>query len=160
MPLDPTNLKKPKFFKVVTNAGFCVFEALNGPLGLILAPSWADQVPKRSPKWPSKWSKSGPKNGPKNCPLKSGILRRFWAPIWDRFGVKWPLKLNSAIAQDDSAGLRDPKNLLTTLHCRQNQVLAIKSLKNWSQNTNMKLFTNVKLSSKSCLNPHELQNLS
>ena len=67
--------QKPKknlqFFKVFANAGFWVLEALNGPLGLILAPSWADLVPKWSPKWPPKWSKSGPKNGPKNDPQKS-----------------------------------------------------------------------------------------
>ena len=71
MPLDPKNLKKLRFFKVFANAGFWVFEALNGPLGLILAPSWADLVPKLSPKWPQKWSKSRPKNGPKNDPQKS-----------------------------------------------------------------------------------------
>ena len=59
------------FVEVFANAGFWVFEALNGPLGLILTPSWADLVPKRSPKWPQKLSKSGPKNGPKNDPQKS-----------------------------------------------------------------------------------------
>ena len=69
--LDPKNLKNQQFFKVFANAGFWVLEALNGPLGLILAPSWADLVPKWSPKWPPKWSKSGPKNDPKNDPQKS-----------------------------------------------------------------------------------------
>ena len=67
----PKTLKNSRFFKVFANAGFWVFEALNGPLGLILAPSWADLVPKWSPKWPPKWSKSGPKSGPKNDPQKS-----------------------------------------------------------------------------------------
>ena len=67
----PKTLKNIKFFNVFANAGFWVFEALNGPLGLILAPSWADLVPKRSPKLPPKWSKSDPKNGPKHTPPKS-----------------------------------------------------------------------------------------
>ena len=59
------------FSKVFANAGFWVFEALNGPLGLILAPSWADLVLKRSPKWPQKWSNSGPKNCQKNAHQQS-----------------------------------------------------------------------------------------
>ena len=46
----PKNLKKTMVFKVFANAGFWVLEALNGPLGLILAPSWANLVPKCSPK--------------------------------------------------------------------------------------------------------------
>ena len=48
------------FFKVFANAGFWVFEALNGPLGLILAPSWADLVPKWSPEllFSGEWSGS------------------------------------------------------------------------------------------------------
>ena len=62
----PKTLKNLGFFKVFANAGFWVLEALNGPLGLILAFSWADLVPK----WPPKCSKSGPKNGPKNDPQK------------------------------------------------------------------------------------------
>ena len=52
--LDPKNLEKQRFFKVFANAGFWLFEALTGPLGLVLAPSWADLVPKWSPKWPPK----------------------------------------------------------------------------------------------------------
>ena len=47
-------LKNRLFFQVFANAGFWVLEALNGPLGLILALSWADLVPKWSPKWPPK----------------------------------------------------------------------------------------------------------
>ena len=39
-------LKNLQFFKVFVNACFSVLEAVNGPLGLILAPSWADLVPK------------------------------------------------------------------------------------------------------------------
>ena len=47
------------------NVAFLVFEALDGPLGLILSPSWADLVPKWAPKWApkvvqkvtKKWSK-------------------------------------------------------------------------------------------------------
>ena len=60
----PQKPKKTLFFKVFANAGFWVLEALNGPLGLILAPSWADLVPKWSPKCPPKLSKNGPKNDP------------------------------------------------------------------------------------------------
>ena len=53
--LDPNNLKQiEKLFNVFANAGFWVFEALGGPLGPILAPPWADLVPKWSPKWPPK----------------------------------------------------------------------------------------------------------
>ena len=33
------------------NAAFQVFEALDGPLGFVLPPSWADLIPKWSPKW-------------------------------------------------------------------------------------------------------------
>ena len=66
----PKTLKNQWFFKVFATAAFWVFEALNGPLGPILAPSWPDLVPKRSRNWPPKLPKSGPKNGPKNCPQK------------------------------------------------------------------------------------------
>ena len=38
------------FFKVFANAGFWVFEAFDGSLGPILAPFWADLVPKWTPK--------------------------------------------------------------------------------------------------------------
>ena len=66
------------FFQVFANAGFWVFEALGGPLGLILAPSWADLVPKWSPKWlPKRSTKSGPKNDPKNDPKKSDFQANF-----------------------------------------------------------------------------------
>ena len=50
----PKTLKNLMLFKVFANAGFWVFEALGGPLGPILAPSWADLVPKWSPKWAPK----------------------------------------------------------------------------------------------------------
>ena len=46
--------KNKWFFKVFENVAFLVFEALDGPLGLILAPSWADLVPKWAPKWTQK----------------------------------------------------------------------------------------------------------
>ena len=67
----PKTLKNLRFFKVFAIAGFWVFEALNGPPGLILTLFCADLVPKRSPKWPPKLSKSGPKSGLKNDPPKS-----------------------------------------------------------------------------------------
>ena len=38
------------FFIGFANAGFRDFEALDGPLGAHLGPSWADLVPKRDPK--------------------------------------------------------------------------------------------------------------
>ena len=42
----PKTLKNFRFFKVFANPTFWVFEAIDGPLGPILAPSWADLVPK------------------------------------------------------------------------------------------------------------------
>ena len=58
----PKTLKNKLFFKVFANAAFRVFEALDGPLGLILPPSWADLVPKWAPKWFPKMLKKGTKN--------------------------------------------------------------------------------------------------
>ena len=46
----PKTLKTPRFFKVFENAAFWLFEALDGPLGLILLSSWADLVPNWAPK--------------------------------------------------------------------------------------------------------------
>ena len=43
------------------NAAFQVFEALDGPLGLVLPPSWADLIPKWSPKWTPKVVQEPPK---------------------------------------------------------------------------------------------------
>ena len=54
----PKTLKNNWFFKVFANSGFRYFEALDGPLGLILPPSWADLVPK--------WPQNGPQSGPKS----------------------------------------------------------------------------------------------
>ena len=56
------------FFKDFGNIAFWVFEALDGSLGLILPPSWADLVGKWAPKWTQKWSKKCPKNNSKNDP--------------------------------------------------------------------------------------------
>ena len=42
----PKTLKNNLYFKVFAIAAFWVFEALDGPLGPISAPSWADLVPK------------------------------------------------------------------------------------------------------------------
>ena len=87
-------------------AGFWVFETLDGPLGLILAPSWADLVPRRSPKKLPKFSKScqennpndnqklngknvrfGTQNGPQNCKkiAKNGV--HFWNSFLEGFGA-------------------------------------------------------------------------
>ena len=54
------NLKRQNAFKVFGNAAFWVFEALDNPLELVLAPSWADPVPKwptNCPKYVHKFSK-------------------------------------------------------------------------------------------------------
>ena len=45
----PKTLKKQWFFKVFAIAAFWVFEALDGILCPILAPSWANPVPKWGP---------------------------------------------------------------------------------------------------------------
>ena len=63
----PKTVKNPKYFKVFANVAFWVFEALNGSLGPILAPSWADLAPKWPPKWPKNCPKTGPKNDPQKC---------------------------------------------------------------------------------------------
>ena len=63
--LGPQKPKKHNvFFEVFAHVGFGVFEALNGSLGLILAPSWADLAPK----WPPKLPKKNPNTCPKNDP--------------------------------------------------------------------------------------------
>ena len=76
----PKTFKHLMFLKVFGNAAFWVFEALDGPLGLILPPSWADLVPKWVQNEPQKLSKKLLKSGPKNDPkiyLKSA---NFGAP--------------------------------------------------------------------------------
>ena len=97
-----------------------------------LARSGPKTVPKMAPQSTQKWSK----NKSKKLPPKSWILRRFWAPIWDHFGVKWPLKLNLANLPGPSGQPMGPKNLLKTCNCRQNQVLALKSFQ-----TDLKILT-------------------
>ena len=52
----PKTLKNLMFFKVFGNAAFWFFEPIDGSLGLILAPSWADMVSKWAPKWAKKLS--------------------------------------------------------------------------------------------------------
>ena len=54
-------MRKPLF----ENVAFLVFEALDGPLGLVLPPSWADLAPKWSPKWAPKVVQKVPKKGSK-----------------------------------------------------------------------------------------------
>ena len=66
--------------KVFENAAFLVSEAIHGPLGLILPPSWADLVPKWPPKWAQKWSKNGSKNEPKKGPEKDPKMTPKWSP--------------------------------------------------------------------------------
>ena len=69
----PKTLKNLLFFKVFENAVFLVFEALAGPLGLILPPPWADLVPKWPPNWAQKWSRNSSKNEPKKGPEKDPV---------------------------------------------------------------------------------------
>ena len=67
------------------NDTFWCFEALHGPLGPILAPSWPDLVPKRSRKWPQKLPQSGPKMIQKTAPQKMSSktsLGSNLAPFW------------------------------------------------------------------------------
>ena len=52
--MDPKTFKNFCFFKVFKDAAFWLFKALDGPLGPILPPSWADLVPKWAPKWAPK----------------------------------------------------------------------------------------------------------
>ena len=91
----PKTLKKKQcFFKVFANAAFWVFEAPNGPLGPILAPSWPDLVPKRSRKLPQKVPKSGPKNVQKTAPKQLNfktILGSNLEPFWGQMAPKYQL---------------------------------------------------------------------
>ena len=57
----PKTLKNQWFFRVFAIAAFWVFEALDGPFGPILAPSWADLVPKWGPEMFPKVVKKVPK---------------------------------------------------------------------------------------------------
>ena len=95
-PLDPKNLKKTIVFQGFCKCSFLGLWSSQWPswthLGSFLARSGPKTVPKMAPKFTQKWSKKWSKK----LPPKSWILRRFWAPIWDHFGVKWPLKINSA----------------------------------------------------------------
>ena len=89
-PLDPKNLKKTMVFQVFEDAAFWLFGALDGPLGLILPPSWADLVPKWVQNRPQKLSKKSPKTGPKNTPQITQKVRILGPKIyWPRraFGV-------------------------------------------------------------------------
>ena len=76
----PKTFKNLRFFKVFENATFLVFEGLDGSLGLILPPSWADLVPKWPPKWAQKWSKNGSKSEPKKGPEKDPKMTPKWSP--------------------------------------------------------------------------------
>ena len=57
----PKTMKNIWFLNVFAIAAFWVFEALDGPLGSILAPSWADLVPKWVPEMAPKVIKKMPK---------------------------------------------------------------------------------------------------
>ena len=67
--MDPETLKN-QMFKVFENAAFWLFEAPDGPLGLILppiGPIWSQNGTQNVlQKWSKKLPKSGPKNDPKN----------------------------------------------------------------------------------------------
>ena len=53
--LEASGSQKPSkiesFLRFEEDAAFWFFEALDGPLGLILPPSWADLIPNWAPKW-------------------------------------------------------------------------------------------------------------
>ena len=75
-PLDPKTLKNYRFFKVFENAAFWLFEAPDGPLGLILPPF--------GPIWSQNGSQNGSKSFPKNCQqfVQQIIKKRFlWGSI-------------------------------------------------------------------------------
>ena len=105
-------LKNFIFCKVFANAGFRNFEALDGPLGAHLCPSWADWVPKRVPKMTPKVVQKmtpkikprmrflGPKMGSKTegeagqrsqaakAILEALVFRV--APRWPNMAPRWP----------------------------------------------------------------------
>ena len=59
------------FSQVFANAGFWDLEALDGPLGAHLGPSWAHLVPKRIPKISLEDNKQMPILGSKMDPEKA-----------------------------------------------------------------------------------------
>ena len=72
----PKSPKNKLSFRAFANAPFWVFECLNGALGLILAPSWADLGLKLPPKLPQQCSKICPKTCPKDDPKNNQKLAR------------------------------------------------------------------------------------
>ena len=98
---SPKTSKNNMFFEVFANAAFWVFEALDGPLWFVLAPSWADLIQNGSQngakdnpqKVPPKWSRKcapkltkkilGPQNGPQNGP-------RWWSQGTRKSGRRIP----------------------------------------------------------------------
>ena len=66
--LDLKSIEQLMFFKVFANAVFRYFEALDGPLGPILAPPGL------------LWSKMGPQNNPKTCPKHAQKLVQQMTP--------------------------------------------------------------------------------
>ena len=111
-PLEPKNLKKPIVFQGFCKCSFLGLWSSQWPswthLGSFLARSGPKTVPKMAPKITQKWSKKWSKK----LPPKSWILRRFWAPIWDHFGVKWPQKINSAFCPSTSGQPMGPRKPL------------------------------------------------
>ena len=69
------HLKTARFSQAFANAGFWVFRALDDPLGLILAPSWASG--------PQSVQKIFQKTSPKMTKAES-ILGSEWAPKWPK----------------------------------------------------------------------------
>ena len=81
----PKALKNLRFFKVFGNAAFWLYEPLDGPLGLILAPFWADLVPKL----PQNWPKSGPKSDQKMINKTTPKNTRNLQILVPEIGPKW-----------------------------------------------------------------------
>ena len=109
-------------------------------------------APKSTQKWSKKWSKK--------LPPKSWILRRFWAPIWDHFGVKWPLKIQQCKFAGTIRPAYGTQKPLKNVKLSSKSGFSPQELPNWSQNINMKWLKNVKLSSKSGFSHQELSNSS
>ena len=92
--LDLKMFKNCRFHNVSENAAFWDCEALDGHLGLILPPLWADLVPTCVQNGPQHWSKklstSGPEDDTKNWPNKYSFRAPEMGP---KIGPEWGPKV-------------------------------------------------------------------
>ena len=96
----PKTLKNQWFFNVFAIAAFWVFEALDGPLGPILAPSCADLVPKLTPKWPPNWSKKCSETSLKNHPQIYQKWTNFGPQNGAQNGARWRTTLTGKFGRE------------------------------------------------------------